>query len=273
MIHLILVRFNSQVTQELHTTTLQKFDSVNVVWTSDTHGRILENPNDCFEFSGYQEGLGRFLNSDINSLVARGSDHHSIIFANDTIFTGHLSCMRDFMIESLMQLGSKPTDLCAVTGLVMPISDELKMLTGSQSYFSSWLFMIEGTLKQLEKVQFYPKGLKVDSFVSEIEPNLPLPYLKSIERWLNPRSALKGWYKASVGKKISIETFRRKRFSIYLELSLSQYLQSQGLKRFCISERIGFYSQVELKILRLLDRIYVNFLKLSSRFFTRCNLK
>jgi hypothetical protein len=267
--HLILVRYDPDLTEELSTSLLKIFDSVTIVWTNSHHGQFLENSNECFEFSGYQEGLSRFLDSKKISLEQSGVDIHSVIFANDTFFSGHFPLMSLFMMRALIELASKKKDYCLSTGLVMPLSEELQTLTSSQKYFSSWIFMIEGTLQQLAKIRFYREGLNLNYFDKNIEPYLPMPYKNAIEKWLRPKSLMRGWYKASNVKEISIDIFRRKRFAIYLELSLIQSLESQGFKCSCISERISFLSKIYLKILRFSDRAYVNFLKLSLRFFSK----
>jgi len=267
MIHLILVRFDTRLRGSLPESILQKFDSIEEVWTSDNRGQTLENLNECFEFSGYQEGINRFVNLNKGDAVGyKDTNHHALIFANDTIFSGHHSGMRDFMIESLVNLATQKSNTFSVTGLGMPLSNELQTLTGLQSYFSSWLFMIEGSLEQLERVRFYPQGLQLDLFAAKIEPRLPSPYRHAIEDWLHPKSLTGGWYKASFRNKLPPNVIQRKRFTIYLELMLPQYLQSQGLACICISERINKTSQLFLKWLRLLDRVHVNLLKLSLRF-------
>ncbi len=268
MSHLILVRYNRKLIATFPDAIINSFDSVETVWTDYSPGQFINNPNECFEFSGYQEGLARVLHSIKNDNIYQNKNYHTIIFANDTIFSGHTNflviyILNRFLLLKRNQIFSGPK----LTGLVMSNSTINFSIAPPSGYVSTWLFMLEGTHEQLSTIKFYDPLLVMSNFITDKYHDLPLLYKQSVDDWLQPSHFLRGWYQAVPGRDLPTSVLERKRFSIYLEHSLPNRVMTAGFDVFDLSQRVDFFNRILLKFFRFIDRCYVNLIKLRLRFF------
>lgn len=236
------------------------------VRTDLTHGMTLQNPNEAFEFSGYQDGL--------NAVMARiesesyGSDKNSVcnvVFINDTWLTGHLKIFSSVLIKALLNLKTKPDGGSNFVGLRMPVSPEINSIAAGSHYISTWAFSLVGPLSEIKKISFYEPCQTSESFESECMPLLPNDYICFLKGWLQPRNILRGWYKSTPGFPLNHAVFCRKSLTIYLEHTLPMKLAGFGFKVCDISNEVSILSAVFFIFLRAIDRIYVNYLKLKRR--------
>lgn len=267
-IHFILVRYDASQDNKLSNDLLNQFKSFREVLTSEPSGRFVKNINEAFEFSGYQEGLALVL-EEINLLEKiEHEERHAIVMANDTIFSGHFNLLTRFVLHNFAILNYRnSSQIPRLTGLVMNLSPEITTVVKASGYVSSWLFMLEGTIEQLQKVRFYNSEIRSNNFIQDYYQKFPDIYRRPIDAWLQPSHLLRGWYQALPGRPLPQSTLDRKRFAIYLEHSLPSQVGRSGFEMSCLSQRLSLFSRTLLRILRLMDRCYVNLLKLRRRLW------
>ncbi len=264
--HLIIIRYNRSTFENLPQSIINKFDSFETVWTDRSPGQFIDNPNECFEFSGYQEGLARVLQCIRSKGNLCKNSNHSILFANDTMFTGHSSLLVGFLFKRFLNMGmQKMYSEPKLTGLSGGDSRLYTNTTLPSGYISTWLFMLEGTYDQLSEVRFYDAEVIMENFIDKKFSKLPISYRQSVDEWLQHTNFFRGWYQSVPGHKLQASTLDRKRFTIYLEHSLPVRLRQSGFVMYDISRGGGALNNALLILLRFTDRCYVNFIKLRFR--------
>lgn len=229
------------------------------VRTDVTPGQMLPCPNEAFEFSGYQEGLARVLRA--HGSAATQPLH--VVFANDTLTTGHPRSLSSRMLRWLVQMPASTAP--RLVGLRMPLNDGIRALTGKQGYVSTWAFALSGTAAALGAVRFYEGNEVYARFASTMPPDLPPAYRRWQHGWLAPTGLFSGWYKACPGNALDDATLRRKELAIYLEHRLPRRLASLGFEMVDLGTLLPQPQALTLRALRLLDRLHVNRLKLVRR--------
>ena len=267
-IHFTLIRYDKNSNYKLNKNVINRFDSYHEIWTSNSTGRFISNINEALEFSGYQEAVHNvidYLRTQKNSNVEQRC---AIIIANDTVFSSHFSLLVRYIYHASINIyKTNPSQRPTLTGLFMPANPDIKLIVKAPRYLSTWLFMVEGTINELQNLRFYGSNVNIESFTKDIYLNLPDIYRQSVDSWLQPTHWLKGWYQAVPGRPLPSSTLNRKRFAIYLEHTLPVRAMQSGFDVSCLSQRLGLISRVLLTLLRLLDRAYVNLLKLYYRLF------
>ena len=247
----------------------ENVDSIHAIWTSQTPGKFVHDLNEAFEFSGYQEGLALVLN-DPDSLGSKFDESKklSIIFVNDTLIKSHIGMLSTYVLNNFIRLSRTDSEnFPRVTGLLMPDNFGLSKFLCEPGYLSSWIFMIEGMPEDLRRLSFYESNISLNNFNSDIYPSLPIEYKNSVNKWLCPTEFFKGWYQSIPGVELPLATLERKRFTIYLEHSMPKRFRSIGFRISSISQRLDLFSRAILSVLRMMDRVYGNFLKLHRRIF------
>jgi hypothetical protein len=272
--HLTLIRYAENSKKFSIKDSLIDFDSFHEVWTSRPPGRHVQEINGALEFSGYQEGLSRILYEIDVKNTSNKNDHHCIIFANDTIFSGHFNQLAKFMLKCfrlMCKQNSNPGPL--LTGLVSHNEAISAPISNSSDYVTSWLFMLEGTSEELSSIKFFDPQMTMENFIEFQYINLPILYRKSIDDWLMPTHFLRGWYQAVPGRELPKRELDRKRFAIYLEHSLPSRVMKSGFKMCDLSERLGPLDRKFLSLLLFMDRCYVNLIKLRFRMLALVDKK
>ena len=221
-------------------------------------GVALADPNEALEFSGYQEGLARVL----ARLQPAPEQPLTLVFANDTLASGHPAALARLLLDALPCLAGTHTP--RLSGLVMPVSPAMALVTGMPGYVSTWAFALQAPAGVLGEVRFYGAHEVMGRF--EIEDGaLPGPYLAWMREWLEPRHWLRGWYKACPGRQLDAATRRRKELAIYLEHRLPRRLAALGFEMVDLGELLSGPRAAWLALLRRADRLNVNRLKLRHR--------
>ena len=237
-------------------------------------GQILDNPNEAFEFSGYQEGLGRVLMEANEILSPDASDLPiNVVFFNDTLITGHVAPLSKILIEELLRQHCRPGSESAFMGLRMPLDDPTRLVTGEQAYISTWAFALSGPRSAFEGLRFYEADEVLTPFDASFFSKLPLAYLEALRTWLEPTNLLRGWYKAIPGRPLSDSEKMRKMLSIYIEHTLPKRLLRHGFRTKDVTVQLRGWRSKPLQWLRLLDRVYVNYLKVRYRLSALCGLE
>lgn len=266
--HLTLIRYSENNKKILIENYFKNFDSFHEVWTSRPPGRYVQEINGALEFSGYQEGLYRALLEIENKNTCTKNDHHYVVFANDTIFSGHFSQLVKFMLRCFLLICKKnPNSGPLFTGLVSRNIAISEPISHSSDYVTSWLFMLEGTSEELRSINFFDPQMTMENFIEIQYLNLPQRYRKSVDDWLKPTHFFRGWYQAVPGRELPKNELDRKRFAIYLEHSLPTRIMQSGFKMCDLSERLGPLDRYFLSLFLLMDRCFVNLIKLRLRLW------
>lgn len=269
-VFLIIVRYKDEFKISLPSKISKSLSTIEEVWTNTSPGYILDDPNKSFEFSGYQEGLGRIigrLRADKMVYANAKVNPISIIFINDTFFSTHLSIAANLVLKKLVGMGNKKYNERSVTGLLMAPNPNILDITGPIGYLSSWVFMLQGVPNDLLNTKLYDEKITFEYFKDYGENTLAESYKDFITTWLQPKSYFKGWYKAHPSIPTPKNEIDRKRYTIYLEHNLAKFLQSQDFRVRSVFERLSVFDSMKCKLVLLLDRIYLNIIKLKNRIF------
>lgn len=219
--------------------------------------------NIAFEFSGYQAAVDKFLNG---SGISRES-YILVTFMNDTALSGHLSILSDFLLRKSncteKFVGNIRTNRCY--GISLPLGDFSRGVSNYDFYISTWCFSWFGKVSSLSDLSFYNREYLYLHSDGRLTESLPEPYLKFIDNWLAPRSFLKGWYKADPWGSISDVIYQRKAFCILNEHTLADRFSLCDVTVLDYSLLLDIYDFIRYRLYLILDRIYVNFLKLVYR--------
>lgn len=218
------------------------------------------------EFSGYQEGLMRILREYDSMCDGRGggSIKLRLVFINDTAFSSHFYPLSVFLIKLLLNFKIYENQNIMV-GL-KSYDRKCGLLNDKNFYYiTTWAFSIQADIKILKCIKFYDNHETFSDFDSKILPGLADTYVNEVTSWLQPRGFLNGWYKAIPGIPLHELTLRRKRLAIYLEHMLIVRLASTGVHTIDIFNLISSCQYLTLKILKFIDRIYLNFSKINFR--------
>jgi hypothetical protein len=256
---LVLVDYGNRKNPALERLLVSASCLLERVSTDVLPGQVLVDPNEAFEFSGYQEGLARVLSTH----GAAPTQPLHVVFANDTLTNGHPISLSYRLLRWLTQLPASATP--RFSGLRMPINDGIRALTGEQGYVSTWAFALSGTAGALRGVRFYEDNEVSARFASTLLPDLPPAYLAWQHSWLAPKGLFSGWHKACPGISLDKATRHRKQLAIYLEHRLPQRLAALGFEMVDLGSLLSPVQALCLRALRLLDRLHVNRLKLAHR--------
>lgn len=221
-------------------------------------GVALADPNEALEFSGYQEGLARVL----ARLRVAPDRPLTVVFANDTLATGHPAPLARLLLDALPQLGA--SDAPRLSGLVMPVSPAMALVTGMRGYVSTWAFALQAPAEVLGRLRLYDPHEVVQRFALD-GAALPSAYVAWMRDWLAPSHWLRGWYKACPGQRMDAVTQRRKELAIYLEHRLPRRLAALGFEMVDLGDLLSGPRAAWLALLRRGDRLHVNRLKLRHR--------
>jgi hypothetical protein len=236
------------------------------VRTDQAPGQQLPDPNEAFEFSGYQEGLLRLI-TDANWCTGQDSEdaYCVVVFVNDTIVAGHSRWLVQQLLASLLQLHKIRWQRPALVGLATTPFEAVKAVAGPLGYVPTYAFALVGRIDDLRRVSFYSSAELAKSFQLRTWPGLPLAYVQHVQGWLEPQHLLKGWYKALPGHPLDLATRQRKQLTVYLEHSLPARLASLGFQLVDVTALPGWFGRLRLEALKRVDRINVNRLKLKAR--------
>jgi hypothetical protein len=236
------------------------------VRTDRAPGQFLPDPNQAFEFSGYQEGLLRLLNDAAWLAASPTADaFRVVIFINDTIVNGHSRRLVQRLLLSLLQLQSKPWQRPALVGLATLPFAAVKSVAGVSGYVPTYAFGLCGRVEDLRRVSFFGTPDLAPEFLRHTWPALPAAYVQHVQGWLEPSHLLKGWYKAVPGRPLDAATRQRKQQTIYLEHSLPARLARLGFELVDLVSLAAWPGRLQFEALKLLDRAHVNRLKLRKR--------
>ncbi len=233
------------------------------VRTDIAPSQCLTAPNEAFEFSGYQEGLQRLLTD--SDWAGDDSAARLIVFVNDTITTSHATMLSRFLMTQLLALDEQRVASPALVGLAMGASGAILAATGGLGYASTYAFALLGQVEQLRQVRFYEPNEVVHRFAQELLPNLPADYVASVRGWLEPQHPLMGWHNAIPGCPLDPATRLRKQLAIHLEHTMPQRLRRLGFAFVDLGALLPPTQRLRLRLLRLVDRLYINRLKLRVR--------
>ena len=230
-------------------------------------GLSLSDPNQAFEFSGYQDGLNHVVEQTKAAALQVGKRfldaRMEVVFVNDTFFYGHPRIVAKALLRRLLTPTAE--DESSMVGMKMVANSAVQDLTGLDAYISTWAFKLSGPLSCVEQVQFFDPMLSSENFHEELYSCLPKNYLIHIEDWLAPKKFLRGWYKAVPGKALPVDTRRRKEMTIYLEHTLSARLMRLGFQQLDASQMGDSLSPTRMRVLKVIDKMFVNVLKLRTR--------
>lgn len=240
--------------------------------TSLIPGVFLADPNESFEFSGYQEGLATAINMAFSSgLKIDEESSCTTVFINDTISDAHLPSLSRFLLRELLELKWSLGLMPIFAGLKMPVNRQVELATGSRGYISTWAFALAGPIGIIKRVNFYRNNEIYTLFDKKVAPNLSKDYIDAVSHWLEPVNFFKGWYKSLPGKQLSKATKQRKILTIYLEHALPYRLAEIGFYMVDLGELVVLRKAFFLVFLRRLDRFYLNYLKLNYRLSKLCS--
>ena len=233
------------------------------VRTDIAPGRCLAQPNEAFEFSGYQEGLQRVLAD--SRWAGPSKQPQVVVFVNDTITTSHATVLTRYAMSQLLALDLRLVKAPALVGLTMKAQGAILAASGGLGYASTYAFALVGTLEQLRRVRFYGPAEVASRFAGEVLPGLPAAYVATVRAWLEPTNLLSGWHNAIPGRDLSPETRLRKQLAIHLEHTMPARLRELGFAFIDLGSVLGPGQRLRLRLLRQLDRLYINRLKLHVR--------
>lgn len=236
------------------------FEDIIVIDTSDTNKS--QSINNSFEFSGYEYGFKIAQSKLVDGCLAK------IIFLNDTAFSSHSSLLLTkllFVMNSYDGIHEK-----SIVGIVNKIDSDPSQFLHSYGYCSSWIFMLVGTHLN-DRALFF--AIPTSDFFDNILPKLPVEYIKSIDRWLKPKSLLKGWYKANPWIELGLDEYFRKQYTIYNEHTLLQRFSKAGFIVVDLVSHLNLSDYAQIYILTIFDRISNNGKKLIYRLRTWLKLK
>jgi hypothetical protein len=236
------------------------------VRTDRAPGEQLRDPNEAFEFSGYQEGLLRLLrDAPWCGASTSANNYRVVVFVNDTIVGGHSRLLVRRLLDSLLQLQGVKWQQPALVGLATVAFDAVKSVAGPLGYVPTYAFALVGRIDDLRRVSFYADAELASTFQRHTWPHLPSAYVAHVQAWLEPQHLLKGWYKALPGRPLAPATRERKRLTVYLEHSLPARLAPLGFGLLDVAAMPGWPGRMSFRALKLLDRAHVNRLKLAAR--------
>jgi len=265
---LVVVEYGQHASEPLMTRLLSELPAhaaqrIERVRTDIAPGRVLAQPNEAFEFSGYQEGLQRLLGD--TTWAGDEATPKVIVFVNDTITTSHATALTSYAMSQLLTLDLTRVQAPALVGLTMKAQGAILAASGGLGYASTYAFALVGTLAQLRKVRFYEPREVAARFVHEVLPHLPRAYVESVGQWLEPANLLSGWHNAIPGHALSAETRLRKQLAIHLEHTMPARLQDLGFAFIDLGTLLPTAQRWRLRLLRQVDRLYINRLKLGVR--------
>jgi hypothetical protein len=236
------------------------------VRTDQSPGQCLRDPNEAFEFSGYQEGLLRLLNDTSWLAVSpAASAFRVVVFVNDTIVSGHSTLLVRHLLRALLQLQRRPWQQAALVGLATIPFHAVTHVAGAAGYVPTYAFALVGRLDDLRRVNFYGEAERANTFQRHTWSGLPAAYVQHVQGWLEPQHLLKGWYKALPGRPLDTATLQRKQLTVYLEHSLPARVAPLGFDLVDVATLAGWPGHLRFAALKLLDRANVNRLKLVAR--------
>ncbi|MDE2367974.1 MAG: hypothetical protein KGN16_03300 [Burkholderiales bacterium] len=236
------------------------------VRTDITPGRCLATPNEAFEFSGYQEGLLRLLADP--AWTTEPSTPKTVIFVNDTIATSHARTLSSFVVGKLSTLDSGRFGAPALVGLSTRLRGPIASASEGMGYASTYAFALVGSVEDLRRVRFYGADEVSSRFADVVLPTLPPDYVESVRAWLEPVHPLMGWHNAVPGRELDPLTLSRKQLAIYLEHTMPRRLREVGFQFIDLGQLLTPPQRLRLAVLRRIDRMVINMLKLRTRLPT-----
>lgn len=250
----------AQVLRQLPADAVQRTERVR---TDVAPGQCLANPNEAFEFSGYQEGLQRLL-ADAAWAQDDGTPR-VIVFINDTITTSHATMLARYTMSQLLALDLQRVRAPALVGLTMRATGAILAATDGLGYASTYAFALVGQIEQLRQVRFYGPAEVASRFTHEVLTQLPPDYVDSVRAWLEPAHPLMGWHNAVPGRVLDPTTRLRKQLAIHLEHTMPRRLRKLGFTFVDLGSLLPPAQRLRLQLLRVVDRMYINTLKLRVR--------
>lgn len=265
--HLVVVRYDLELSDNVLSGLSDSFDSVEIVWTNPISKKYIDGINERYEFSGYQAGLNRVLTTVNGEPQQHQNLIHTIVFVNDTAFKSHSRLLTRFLLKSFLRNKRYfPKNTSAVGLLSNFPTTEAEFLRGP-GYLSTWIFAIQGNLKSLKEIEFFEKELDREKFSTDVYDTLPFSYRTEVNRWLQPKNWIKGWHGSIPGVQPADSILIRKRFTIYLEHNWPVLLAKKGCGLTDVSTILQRHECMILSVLRVIDRAKINIIKI----FTRIN--
>jgi hypothetical protein len=221
--------------------------------------------NDAFEFSGYEYGLKkacaamRGAHSD-----PQGEDVFRVVVLNSTVFTAHISLITSTFFRFLSSKPGPGAERPTVVGLRWEARAPISDVADLGWYFATNLFCMIGPVSKLDSFCFYDRR-QVARFQDAVFDMVSDAYGRAVIDWLTSRSILGGWYKSNPFAALPPSELVRKRITIYLEHSLPRRLNIAGFDFVAANGDSGRKFRLLFKLLIIIDRFYVNLLKLGFR--------
>lgn len=231
------------------------------VRTDLSPGLIIENINEGYEFSGYQEGLARVISKLDGNQCNRS--YLKIIFLNDTFFSSHFSIFSNMLISLLEK--KKYEYKGKYIGIESSFGATFNSEANELIYISTWAFVLIGRSEDFKKIIFYDINEATLFYKNNLRSENILKYKNAIDEWLNPSKFMRGWYKSSLHLRLNFETLRRKQFAIYYEHTLANRLAEMGFEMNDVLKGESFLTLLIFKLLAFFDRLFLQYRKFIHR--------
>lgn len=231
------------------------------VRTDLTSGSFIENLNEGYEFSGYQEGLSQIL-SKLNSCQSNSSNL-KIVFLNDTFFSSHFS---SFSNKLLGLLTAKKYDFKnKFIGIKSFFGASYNSNANEIIYISTWAFVLIGRPEDFGGIVFYDLEEVNRFYGGYSNSEYILKYKNTVDEWLNPSRFMRGWYKSSLRFRLESETQRRKQLAIYFEHTLPNRLSQMGFEVHDVLSGENYLTRLIFNFLAIFDRLSLQCKKFTHR--------
>lgn len=249
----------SAIVREYGATLIAVDTSVQLALEDDT------GVNDAFEFSGYEYGLKKACSViRRNHIDHRDDELFRVVILNSTAFTAHISMLARAFFRFVFSAPGLVVEKPTVVGLRWEARSPISDVAHLGWYFATNLFCMIGPVSKLDSFSFYDRR-QVAKFRDAEFSSLPDAYSRTVIDWLSSTSLLGGWYKANPFAAISPSELVRKRITIYLEHSLPGRFTTAGFASISANRDNGSTFRWLFKFLIVIDRCYVNMLKLGYR--------
>ena len=206
--------------------------------------------NAAFEFSGYQVGL-------LKALAQSTRDCSKIIFLNDTIYSSHHRMFFNYALNKMLTHEPAGEHMIGIESSWSPGIFDLSI-----TYFPTFMFALQGSRSALSTFKFYDDKFESDAWHQQWD-HLPRAYTDAINVWLQPRTFLHGWYKASPYQLLPTCVLKRKQYTIYQEHTLPIRAQRSGFTPYDLGQ-VGSFKRT-FSVLKKIDRLTNNLNKVIYR--------
>jgi hypothetical protein len=222
--------------------------------------------NEAFEFSGYQYGIDSLCDEvTANGSPTQAATHIKVIVLNGTAFSSHLKCITRKFVEFMIRVADQPITKPMAVGLRWEAHGAIRDIAKRGYYIATFLFGLTATVGELRRCRFYDPTIVGQKPFAHFRTSLSKGYNELIDEWLSPTRFFGGWYKASPFRQTDSSVLYRKQLAIYFEHTLPVRLAAAGFSLVSTNVNGPFFIRLQFVALLIVDRIYVNLLKLWHR--------